>query len=163
LISRLKNLLRWAKITKAGDDTRQFPVQQVTYLGKVGDCLMIFPYGFHANLTDDSIVAMFAMYGQEANRAGIGYTPQTRPQLAEGEVAVYHPRTGTMVKLQASGDVLIDAPNVAFTGNVTIEGDLTVTGNTALGATVTSNGANISDTHVHSGVQTGGSNTGAPV
>lgn len=163
MISRFKNLIRWAKITIAGDDTGQFPVQQVTYLGKVGDCLMIFPYGFHANLTDDSLVAMFAMHGQEENRAGIGYTPQTRPQLAEGEVAVYHPSTGTMIKLQASGDILIDAPNVRFTGNVDIDGNLNVDGDTTLGANVTSNSVNISDTHVHSGVQSGPSNTGTPV
>lgn len=163
MISRLKNLLRWGKITKAGDDTGQFPVQQVTYLGKVGDCLMVFPYGYHANLTTDSLVALFAMHGQEENRAGIGYTPQTRPELAEGEVAVYHPNTGTMIKLQASGDILIDAPNVRFTGNVDIDGDLTVTGATALSDTVTSNGKDISDTHTHSGVQSGGSNTGPVV
>ena len=156
MISRLKNLLRWAKVTMAGDDTGQFPVQQVTYLGKVGDCLMVFPYGLHANLTDDSLVVMFAMHGQEENRAGIGYTPQTRPQLAEGEVALYHPNTGSMVKMQASGDILIDAPNVRFTGNVEIEGA------TTLSATVTSNGKDISDTHTHGGVQSGGSSTGVP-
>jgi phage baseplate assembly protein gpV len=163
LISRLKNLLRWAKITGPGDTAGQFPVQPVTYLGKDADCLMLFPYGFYAVLTTDALVAMLAMHGQEENRAGLGYTPQTRPSLAEGEVAVYHPTTGTMIKLQADGDVLVSAPNVRFTGNVDIDGDLNVDGATTLSASVTSNGVNISDTHVHSGVQSGGSNTGAPV
>lgn len=46
---------------------------------------------------------------------------------------------------------------------VTVVGNLTVTGNTSLAAVVTSNGKDISDTHAHSDVTSGPSNTGAPV
>lgn len=163
MISQLKNLLRWAKITMTGDDSASFPIQQVTYLGKTADAYVLFPFGLHANLTEDSLVAMFAMHGQEENRVVIGGTPTKRPTLAGGEVALYHPDTLYMIKFDTNGDLLITAPNVQFTGNVVIDGNLTVNGDTALGANVTSNGVNISDTHVHSGVQSGASNTGAPV
>ena len=45
---------------------------------------------------------------------------------------------------------------------MTITGDLTVEGDTALAAVVTSNSKNISDTHTHGGVTTGGDSTLAP-
>jgi hypothetical protein len=50
-----------------------------------------------------------------------------------------------------SGKVQIDAPSVVINGNVQITG------------TMTNNGKNIGSTHVHSGVDSGPSNTGGPV
>lgn len=155
---RLKRIVRWARVTAAGSDTKAFATQQVEYQGKVGDCAMIFPYGFHANLTPDALVAMFAMGGNPENRAGIGWTPKTRPILKEGEVAFYHPSTNTVIKLNDGGgidvnsdgavnvtapsvnvtaptvnitatSVTVDAANTTFTGNVQIDGALNVDGN----------------------------------
>lgn len=48
--------------------------------------------------------------------------------------------------INSSGDVVIAAPNVEITSG-----------------TLTHNGTNIGETHRHSGVRSGGSNTGAPV
>ena len=87
-------------------------------------------------------------------------SPQTRPELEPGEVAVYHPPTGSLIRFKANGDIDITAPLVTITGN------LTVTGDTALAATVTSNGKDISDTHTHVGSPSAPdgaqSNTGVP-
>lgn len=97
--------------------------------------------------------------------------------------------TGT-VSVTAGGAATVDAPSVTLdtpqttcTGALTVQGLLTyqaglsgsggagaaltgnlnVTGNIASTGTVQNNGKNIGSTHTHSGVQTGGGNTGAPV
>lgn len=68
----------------------------------------------------------------------------------------------------------IDSPETTCTGNLTVNGGLTVQGgdgasstmhgNLAIeGGTLTHEGKNIGSTHEHSGVTPGGGNTGAPV
>jgi len=46
---------------------------------------------------------------------------------------------------------------------VTVNGKFTVNGNVETTGTLTNNGVNVGSTHEHSGVQTGGSNTGVPI
>ena len=137
----IRKLIRWARITKAGTDTEQFATQQLEYMGKVGEGLMVFPYGIHANVPADALALMFSVGGNPENRAAIAWTPKDRPQLAEGEVAFYHPRLPDMIiKLQANGEMLIQsgvkinivAPETEFTG------------------IVKANGKIIDDTHQHS-------------
>lgn len=67
------------------------------------------------------------------------------------------------IDLVAPVKVNVTTPLAEFSENVTINGDLEVIGASDLSSTVTSNGVDISDTHKHSGVTTGGSNTGNPV
>ena len=70
------------------------------------------------------------------------------------------------VKLEPDNTLTLDngTSNVVLNGSdVTITGNLVVTGTTTLAATVTSDGTSIGSTHKHSGVQSGGSNTGNPV
>ena len=55
----------------------------------------------------------------------------------------------TQANVTASHSVTVDTPETTITGNVQIDGDLNVDGATSLGATVTSNGKDISDTHAH--------------
>lgn len=175
MIDKLKRLIRWARVSKAGDDDKQFPVQQVEYLGKVGDCFMVFPYGMHGNAKEDSMVLMLSVGGNAENRAGIPGTPQDRPQMADGELCLYHPPSQSIIHFKSNGDIDIDAVkneqgdvnikgvNVNITGDAAISGDLSVAGDTALGATVTAGGTNIGQLHTHSGVTSGPSNTGPPV
>lgn len=104
----LRNLLRWARITKAGSDTEQFATQQMEYLGKVADGLIVFPYGMHANATPDSLALMFAVQGNADNRAAIAWTPKDRPTLKAGEVAIYHPETDAFIIWRETGDLDIE-------------------------------------------------------
>lgn len=57
---------------------------------------------------------------------------------------------GGSIKIAPSGDITI-------TGNVSINGDLAITG-----SSMTHNGTNVSDMHVHSGVASGSGTTGLP-
>lgn len=50
----------------------------------------------------------------------------------------------------------VNAPDIQMNGNVQVTGNFSVNGS------MTNNGKNIGSTHTHSGVQTGGGNTGAP-
>jgi len=143
----LKALIRWAKITKTGSDTEQFATQQLTYSGKVANTLVVFPYGLHGNATPESLALMFAVEGNTENRAAIAWTAKNRPTLAGGEVALYHPPTGSVLKWDSSGNLIIN------NGSATIKlaGDtLTVTGNLVVNGTITNNGKDVGDTHKHS-------------
>jgi hypothetical protein len=158
LVNLIKNLMRWANITKRGDDLVDYPVQQLGYRGKVADSVVLFPYGLHANVPPNNLVLMVAVNGHEENRASFPLTGPGRPVLKEGEIALFNKMSGTTIILNEAGEVAITAP-----AGVSINGDLTVSGNTSLGAVVTSAGVNIGSTHAHSGVQTGAGTSGPPV
>lgn len=66
----------------------------------------------------------------------------------------------TFVTLKA-GEIQINAAMVKIIGDVEHTGNLTRTGDTATIGSTTSNGKNVGDTHTHSGVESGPSNTGA--
>lgn len=147
----LRNLLRWARITKGGSDAGQFATQQMTYRGKVADGMMVFPYGLHANVLTGSLGLMFSVGGDPDNRAVIAWTPKDRPVLSEGEVAFYHPPSDGQIIWRSDGsleivsgnggsaDINITAANVNITGNVHITG-----------SNVTHNGKEIGENHQHS-------------
>jgi hypothetical protein len=63
------------------------------------------------------------------------------------------------VTMSTAGNISMSTP-----GDMAIEAaNLTIDANIATTGTLTNNGVNISSTHVHGGVQSGGSNTGQPV
>lgn len=146
----LRNLLRWARITKSSKDDQQFPTQQVEYLGKVADSAMVFPYGYHGNVPDDVLGLMAAIQGNADNRAIVGVLPKVRPTLAEGEVAFYHPSTGGFIIWRASGDLEINAGSNKL--NITAS-------ETNFTGTVKANGKVIDDTHGHAQGNDSGGNT----
>ena len=90
-LSALKQLLRWARISLAGDDVAQYPVQQTEYLGKTGYALMWFPYGFHANVPADTLTLLLSLQGNSESRVALPGSGPSRPRVAEGEVVVFHP------------------------------------------------------------------------
>lgn len=173
-MSMLKNLLRWVRIIKPGvDDPDNFHIQQISYLGKTAETLMLFPYGLHGNVPEDALGLMFSIQNNTDNRATIAWVPKGRPKLKGGEVAFYHPPTDAFIIWRENGDLDIESGNQGAANiNIkaaltTIDGDLTVTGFTRLSEDVTSDGTDISNSHVHSqGVDSDGDsqvNTDPPV
>lgn len=168
-MSVLRNLINFCRFSRTESDNQQFPAQQIEYLGKVADAFVILPYGMHANIPPEFLGILMKMSGQEQNRVVLPLSPKQRPKnLAPGDLVFYSPITGEKIVFAAAGGVTISAPNgitivgdTTFQNNVTINGNLTVTGSTILGA-VTSNGKDISDAHTHSGV-TPGVGTSGPV
>jgi phage gp45-like len=84
-----------------------------------------------------------------------------RPQLQAYEVAVWH-KEGHCVKLKAGGVVEVLATTVMIDAATTmISGDLSVGGTIVATGDVTGADKSLA-THTHSGVASGGSNSGAP-
>ncbi len=163
-----------SKIVDAGKDFTNGFFQKVFYRGKTANALIVYPFGYHANANNDSIVLTFGVNGQAENRAGIPWDLKNRPVLKQGEIALYQPAANitTIIKFDESGNILMDtnadliancknatitattkitgtAPDIEWVGNTKITGDFEVTGDTTLGSNVTSNGKDISDTHGH--------------
>ena len=171
----LRNLLRWARITKSGKDDKQFPVQQMEYSGKVADGAMVSPYGYHGNVPPDTLALMVAIQGNADNRAAIGVLAKNRPQLAAGEVAFYHPtsqswviwREGGKLEVQSEGDVsaavggaltaTVEGPTTLTTPLLTLNGDLAVNGS------MTNNGFDVGYTHGHLQDADSDGNSEAPI
>lgn len=152
----------WAKITNVGNATANWFKQQIEYRGKVSNCQIVYPYGYHAHAKiDESMVLLFGVNTPD-NKAGIPFHPNVRPELKPGEVAVYQPGSNTIIKFDEEGNIIINtdvnitltcadlvataknitataetqvtvtAPNVTLEGDVTITGDLTVEGDSHL-------------------------------
>ena len=136
----------WAKITRKGDESGQFPIQQVSYLGRVSDAMILFPYGMHANLPVDQLGLLIDKNG----RVFMGTSAVGRIAVEEGEVVFYHPGTKSKIHFKESGDIdVVSANNVNIQATTTaIDGDLTVTGDITATGEVTGNGVDLS-THTH--------------
>lgn len=171
----LRNMIRLARITKAGTDTGQFHTQQLEYLGKTANTLMVFPYGLHSNCTPDSSALMFSSQDNPEAKAAIAWTPKNRPQMASGEVTLYHPETNSIISWRKGGNLEIttEADIDATCANATIDCDnltanvgssvtldagssvditaptMTLNGNLVVNGTMTNNGKDVGDTHGH--------------
>ncbi len=120
-MSLIRSLIRWATIAKAGDDDpTKFHIQQVEYMGKVADALVVFPYGLHGNVPPGAFGIMFSIQASPENRAVIAWTPKDRPQLKEGEVSFYHPPTDAFLTWKENGDLDIETGS-GGTGDINIK------------------------------------------
>ena len=156
-MSKLNQL--WGLITGA-DKKLKYPDQQARILGRVGNFTIIYPYGSHCDLPDN--VLLFGV----AEDAVIPVTVDRIDGIEQGEPVYYHPVKRSYITFRNDGSIEIDtdaAVNIRAAGNVnitapltTINGDLTVTGDTALAANVTSAGTDISNSHVHPENDSGG-------
>ncbi len=133
----------WAKVTSVGNSAANWFTQQISYKGRISNAAVVYPYGMHANAKPDESLALVIIVGGKAqNKAAIVYNPNIRPDLKEGEVAIYQPGSTTIIKLAANGNVEIVAPNVNITGSLNVSGNITAQGE------VTGNGIELS-THDH--------------
>ena len=137
------NLVKRSLVTIPVEDTEDFQVMQVEYMGRAADIENILPYGLCSNPPTNSLVVMMNVNALEENRVGIANSPRIRfKNLLEGEVAVGNYLTGSVVKFLADGNIEVTSANdlvvtVAGDETVTIGGDadVTVTGTTTLTST----------------------------
>nr|WP_308410080.1 Gp138 family membrane-puncturing spike protein [Providencia stuartii] len=93
--------------------------------------------------------------------------PNKIPNYSSDSLSLQTDDGSTFIRMQ-SGKIMIKGDiehqgNYQLTGNALIKGNHSVNGNSeSSGGTLKHNGRNIGDTHTHSGVQTGGGNTGGP-
>ncbi len=91
-------------VTKALGLAGQYFLQQIGYRGKTGSALMIFPYGTHASPKEGSFAQIFCNNGDPGSRTAIAWDMNNRPELADGDVAVYLPKTNTLIQLNAADE-----------------------------------------------------------
>lgn len=185
MIQKLKSLIKMARMVSS-DDTGNYRFGQFFYQGQTSKGQIFTPYGFYHNPPDNSLAIIFAQNGQDSNRIAMVSDPNNRKKnLAKGEAGIENAVTGSFVlmkedgsiEVEAAGDVTITAAqnvtitadNVSFnltgTSTFTIGGtSITIdsSGITVTGGDIVADGKSLK-THVHSGVTSGGSNTGQPV
>ena len=93
----------WGQITGA-DAGKAFPQQQGKSLDRVGDMFVASPYGLYSNLPDGQLFKVI----DEDGRVILGLTVERPDGVAQGEVVVFHPVTGTKIHFKNSGDLDID-------------------------------------------------------
>ncbi len=110
---------------ESSDNSSQFPIQQVEYMGKTADCLILFPYGQFARLPKDQLLVLLSIAAEEENRVAIGTgDPADRPEIEKGEVVYFHPETKTFLKFKNNGELEIDSKGEL---NITVVGDCNIT------------------------------------
>lgn len=137
-----KNL--WARITRKGSEEGEYSIQQATYLERLADVFVLFPYGMHANLPVGQLGFLLS------GKVLIGTSAIGRIPVEEGEVVFYHPGTGTKIHFKANGDLDVESENNVNikAPTVAVDGDLTVSGDVIAVGEVTGNGVDLS-THTH--------------
>lgn len=161
LKNKIQQMIKQAVVSAVLNDDSGYPQMQITYNSKASSVVRLSPYGLCTQVPNSSSVLLFSSQAQESTKFGIPFSALNRlKDLKEGECALYNEVTGVCVKINSAGGVEINGPTT-ITGAVNITGDLTVTG-TIEGGTVTDGSIDLG-THKHTGVTSGGSNTGGPV
>jgi phage baseplate assembly protein V len=184
---KFTQMIKQAFISLVTDDSTAYPQGQAGYNNKTTDYVRLSPYGLDSNPPAGSFILLLSSQSQEAVKFGVQSDFINRfKNLKAGEVALYNTLTQSVIHLKENGDIEIDCKNnligtvagtatLTVTGNTTIttplltlNGDLQVNGDidatgTITGDTEVTTGSINLGTHVHTGVQTGGSNTGGPV
>lgn len=147
----------WGRITGA-DKKKALPDQQASILGRLGDYIVIYPYGLYCDLPNNVWLSILG------KGKAIPVT-SSRPASARGEIVLFHPETGDKIHLKNDGSidvvagsaVNVTAPNMTFNGDVVFNGNVAINGNLSVsgaisGAGVTDTTTNVTlGTHTHNG------------
>lgn len=173
-LRNLLQLIKQAYISAVNDDSKVFPIADVTYNSKISKAVRFSPYGLCSNAPLNSNVILLTIDGMESLKYALCDDMQNRfKNLKEGEVVLYNYVSGSYVYLKENGDVHINCKNdiqidVVGDANITVTGDVTITaptinltGDVVISGEATIGGIDFS-THVHGGVEPGQSSTGVP-
>ena len=135
------------------DNTGLFPTVSAEYFGKTQTLKQFGLYGISYNPPDDSFGVALRANNDSANNifAAVDRPDLRFKNLAKGELQVGNYLTGNSVLFKADGTIEITAATVKVIGDLEVIGDISTSVISSL------------NTHVHGGVETGGSNTGGPV
>jgi hypothetical protein len=182
IVNKIRSLIKVAMVTNPGIDSGKIPVHQLTYMGKIGNSVPWFPFGFSAVPDSNSLSLVVTPNGRSEERVDFPSSPQRRVLVETGEVVVYHPATQSKILFKSDGTINIEsgiqvnvtAPLTQVNGNLDVTGTLGVAGaaqfDGALGADGDATfGAAITDlngidhvTHQHQGGPGVAGDTGVP-
>ena len=176
LLRKIRSLIRRAVVSLSLPDDGDYPIVQISYLGKTANAEAIWQYGTGGRLPENAQVFCFNIEGMEENKAGIGTTPTRRFRVnEEGEVYFGNPLTGSVTYYRSNGDIEIIGKNDQ---SVTLDGALNIIASNGVNITASeinigSSGATLRtliderfealfNAHTHGGVTTGGGTSGVP-
>ena len=180
----MKQDIKQCVLTAIKDDSGAYPLAQAEYNGKEIDVLVITPYGVASIPPIRSHGVMFRIQGRGDTQFAIfNDYPNRFKDLKESEVQTGNYKTGTSIKHNEAGDIVIDAPKenivikaakkvtidateVTIISPVVINGGLQVNGESVSSGRMTasdfeSSGSGIGfNSHTHP--ESSGGNTGQP-
>ena len=161
-------------VTAIRDDGLVQVVDVETHEGVVRSGVEVLQqYGVTSRAPAGAIVVLVALGGDQGDVVALPVAcPSARMGgLADGEVALHdaagnrvHVKAGGVIEIRAATHVLAVVGGTEFevsAGGVRIKGDVTVEGGIQTTGDVVAGGISLR-THVHGGVDPGGSNTGGP-
>lgn len=178
LLKKLQNAITRATVKLVNSATKTQSLQIGLLAGELkGGIEHMEPYGFtsHPHVGAEGIAVFF---GGDRSNGVVIVTADKRYRLlnlADGEVALYDDqgqqivlkRSGIVVKTpktltaECGGDVSVTAPKVNITANLSVTGNVTVNGEIQASGDVKAGSISL-NSHTHTGVETGSSNTGGP-
>lgn len=150
MFNALQNMIKRCYLSIVTDDTKNYQVGQISYLGKPGgDAEILSLYGFSFNPPLNSQGVVLTISGREENRVALLNLPKQRfKNLLPGEVQVGNFEQQTSIKFDNDGNVTITSTKdvivnsardvtVASGRNVgiTATGDVTVSSSQAVAVT----------------------------
>lgn len=140
----------------------------------VEEVALLNSWGSNSNPNIGDPCIIFVVDGASAKKYAIPFNLNDAINIAIGEKIIFNKEGNTKIHLKSDGSIDIEAVDsntsptinitatsgINITGDVTITGDLSVTGDSTLTGTSTTIAGKDFLTHVHSGVTSGGSNTG---
>jgi phage baseplate assembly protein gpV len=65
--------------------------------------------------------------GNSEERMHLSTSMLVRPTLVSGEVCMFHPDTGSIVRMDSNGNITMTAPEITINGNLTVTGTIDAT------------------------------------
>ena len=188
----IKSLIKIARVLSV-DDSGKFRFCKIFYQGQSSKAQMFSPYGLYHNPPKGSMALVLSQNAQDSNSIAIASDPDgRRKNAAEGVVGINNQLSNGYVEcgeqdviISSDNDIIINAENdviINAENNITVNAtnlSLNISDNTtitigSMSIIINNNGINVTNgdivvdsislkTHVHGGVQSGGSNTGTPI
>ena len=169
--------LKKAFVSLVNDDTSAYPTMQAQYSGKPSTVVRLSPYGLESNPPKGAFCLLLSPNGQAAGKFAISADFLKRYKgLREGEAVLYNTLTQSYTIMREDGSIeskssvkiRMEAPIIEIVGDIVHTGSQSTSesitaADTVTGATEVIFGTTTCSGHVHSGVQTGGDDTGTPV
>ena len=123
--SKVTGIVRRSEITRVATDKNAFQTAQISYMDRVSDTEILWPYGMYGSVPVNSLCVTLAVGAQEENKVTFPARAHTRTRrnLKSGEVGFGNFTTKSEVFFDADGNILIIAKKDL---TITVEGEATI-------------------------------------
>ena len=171
-MNKLRLMVSRAIVKLVGDD-KKLQELQVSLLDEEARAIVerFQQYGFTSVPFPEAEAIALSVGGSRSHMVVLAVDDRRyrKKEMEEGEVALYTDegdyiilKRGKIIEVHAGEKLLVDAPEAEFTGNVHVAGNITCDGDVSDANGSMQEMRDTFNSHTHSGVQTGGGNTGQP-